>query len=137
MHIKKEGVFMNIQVTFNPREMLKNIDRSILWDYVKDTITDREKEEMGETIYSADSDTLWEALELKLEQDQKEVVIFVESRVKSSEILKRIDDEEILSYIKDKSQYYIAENVEELMEQIKVSGCMDEVTELFEMKYTG
>lgn len=128
---------MNIQVTFNPREMLKNIDRSILWDYVKDTITDREKEEMGETIYSADSDTLWEALELKLEQDQKEVVIFVESRVKSSEILKRIDDEEILSYIKDKSQYYIAENVEELMEQIKVSGCMDEVTELFEMKYTG
>ncbi|GLI57792.1 hypothetical protein PM10SUCC1_33060 [Propionigenium maris DSM 9537] len=117
--------------------MLKNIDRSILWDYVKDTITDQEKEEMGETIYSADSDTLWEALELKLEQEQKEVAIFVGSRVKSSEILKRIDDEEILSYIKDQSQYYIAESVEELMEQIKVSGCMDEVTELFEMKYTG
>lgn len=128
---------MNVQITFNPKEMLKNIDRSILWDYVKDTITDKEKEEMGETIYSADSDTLWEALELKLEQEQKEVAIFVESRVKSSEILKRIGDEEILSYIKDQSQYYIAESVEELMEQIKVSGCMDEVTELFEMKYTG
>lgn len=128
---------MNIQVTFDTIEMLKNIDRKVVFDYIKSTITDREIEDFGNTIYSADSDTLWEEFKLKVEQEHKELSTFIENRMESSELLTRIDNEEILDYIKDHTQYYISENVEELMEQIRVSGCMDEVTELFEMKYTG
>ena len=60
---------MNIQVTFNPLEMLKNIDRKIVLDYIRNTITSEEKGELTDTIYSTDSDTLWEALELKLEEE--------------------------------------------------------------------
>lgn len=128
---------MNIQVTFNPEEMLKNIDRKIVLDYIKNTITDEEKESIGDTVYTADSDTLWEALELRVEHEYKDLNTFVSSRLESYELLKNIEEEELLNYIKDQSQYYISESVEELMEQIRVSGCIDEVTELFEMKYTG
>lgn len=128
---------MNVQVTFNPIEMLRNIDRRILIDYLKSTLTDDERETIGDTVYTADSDTLWEALELKVEVEEKDLNIFVESRMESLELLKRIDDEEILDYIKDNTQYYIAESVEELMEQIRLSGCLDEVIELFRIKYEG
>lgn len=128
---------MNIQVTFNPIEMLKNIDRNTILDYIRNTITPQEREELGDTIYTTDSDTLWEALELKLEEKHKELATFVESRVENSELLKRIDNENILDHIKENTQYYISEDVGELIEQVRVSGCIDEVTELFEMKYIG
>lgn len=128
---------MNIQVTFNPEEMLKNIDRKVVLDYIKNTITDEEKEEIGNTINSIDPETLWETLERKMKEDNKDLATFVSNRMESYDLLNNIDEEEILNYIKDNTQYYISENVEELMEQIKVSGCLDEVTELFEMKYIG
>jgi len=128
---------MNIQVTFDPIEMLKNIDRGTLMAYIKNTLTDKEKEEIGDNVYTADSDTLWEALELKVEEERKDLTTFVESRMESSELLTKIDNGEILDYIKAHTQYYISEDVGELLEQIRASGCMDEVTELFEMKYTG
>ena len=128
---------MNIQITFDPLEMLKNMDREIVIKYIKDTVTDHEREKFGDTVYNADSDTLWEALELKVYEERKDLAIFVESRMESSDLLKRIDDGEIINYIKDSTLYYISEDVEELMEQIKRSGCMHEVTELFEFKYTG
>ena len=128
---------MNIQVTFNPVEMLKNIDRKVVLNYIKDTITEEERDHIGDTVYSADADTLWEALELKLEEEHKDPAIFIVSRMESSDLIKSIDEEELLNHFKESSQYYISESVEELMEQIRVSGCIDEVTELFEMKYTG
>jgi len=128
---------MNIQVTFDPMEILKNIDRKVVLDYIRNTITDEEKESIGDTVYNADSDTLWEALELKVEEEQKDLAVFVESRMESSDLLLRIDNEDIIDYIKEDTNYYMSENVGELMEQIRVSGCMDEVIELFEMKYTG
>ena len=128
---------MNIQVTFNPEEMLKNIDRKIVLDYIKNTITDEEKEEIGNTINSIDPETLWETLELKMKEDNKDLATFISNRMESYDFLNNIDEEEILNYIKDNTQYYISENVEELMEQIKISGFLDEVTELFEMKYIG
>ena len=80
---------MNIQITFDPIEMLRNIDRKVVFDYIRSTITDRERRELGDTVYTADSDTLWEALELKLEEEHKELAVFIVSRVESSDLLRK------------------------------------------------
>jgi|GEM_PF-6635374 len=128
---------MNIQITFDPIEMLKNMDRKLILDYIRNTITEQDRIEIVDTLYTADSDTLWEALEIKIEEECKDLSIFVESRVESSELLKRIDREEIIDYIKENTQLYISEDVGDLMEQIRISGCMDEVMEMFTIKYEG
>lgn len=128
---------MNIQVTFNPEEMLKNIDRKVVLDYIKNTITDEEKEYIVDTVNFNDPETLWETLELKMNEENKDLATFISNRMESYDLLNNIDVEDVLNYIKDNTQYYISENIEELMEQIKVSGCLDEVTDLFEMKYIG
>ena len=78
-----------------------------------------------------------EALEIKIEEERKELSVFVENRVESWELLNRIDEEDIIDYIKDNTQLYISEDVGELMEQIRISGCMDEVIEKFALKYEG
>ncbi len=128
---------MNIQVTFDPIEMLENIDRVTLMTYIKKNLTAKEKEEIRNNVYIDDSDTLWEALESRMEEEEKNLTTFVESRMEAVELLDKIDNDEILDYIKNHTQYYISEEIGELLEQIRAAGCMDEVTELFEMKYTG
>ena len=50
---------MNIQITFDPMEMLKNMDRNLIFDYIRNTITEEDRKEIGDTLYTADSDTLW------------------------------------------------------------------------------
>ena len=85
---------MNIQITFDPIEMLKNMDRKLIFDYIRNTITEQDRIEISNTLYTADSDTLWEALEIKIEEECKDLSIFVESRVENSELLKRIDRED-------------------------------------------
>lgn len=120
---------MKIFMTMEVEEILNQIDQSIIREYVK-----------NENIYidqDRDSDKIWEDLELQLEKEVKDIAVFVESRVDSVDLLKRIDEEVILEHLKDNSQYYIAEDVGELMEQIRVSGCMDEVIELMTIKYDG
>ncbi len=128
---------MNVQVTFDPIEMLENIDRVTLMTYIKKNLTAKEKEEIRNNVYTVDSDTLWEALESRMEEEEKNLTTFVERRMEVIELLDKIDNDEILDYIKNHTQYYISEEIGELLEQIRASGCMDEVTELFEMKYTG
>jgi len=120
---------MKIFMTMEVEEILNQIDSAVIREYVNNE---------GIDIYQdKDSDQLWEDLEFQLEKEEKEISIFTASRIDSRELLEKIDEEYILEHIRDNTQYYISEDVGELMEQVRVSGCIDEVAEMFTIKYKG
>lgn len=115
---------MNIQVVIDPREMLENFDREVLVDYLKETMTIEERE----IVFDSSLESIWEAIEVKAGEEFTRLRDYV---------LGRLDEEEIAGYLEENSNYFISENVEELIEQVRVAGYIDEVAELFEIKYIG
>lgn len=83
---------MNIQVTFNEVDMLNNIDRETLIDYLKNTIT---KEEYHDFYYNTKQDTLdntWLKLESKANDDNKSVAKYVVDQIGAGDLLMEIGE---------------------------------------------
>ena len=78
---------------------------------------------------------LLQKLEIQLENEGKEIEQFVVENISTESILRAIPDDDIEDYVSNYTDYYISEDIPELMEQIHRSGSMDEVIKMFEIKY--
>lgn len=128
---------MNLFLTMDIKEILDRLDKEVLKNYIKEKWSLEERNEIGEESRIKDSDSIWEALEFQLEEEQKGISVFIADRVETKELLRKISEDDVVEYIREETQYYIGDEVSELIEQIKNSGCIEEVSELFTLRYTG
>lgn len=125
---------MNIMITMDSKGILKNIDQQD----IKEFITNEWNEEDKESLFSHEklsSKDLWEQLEVQLESEGKEIETFVVDNLSPEPILRAIDDYDIEEYVSNYTDYYISNNIQELMEMIHSNGDMNEVIEMFTIKY--
>lgn len=125
---------MNILITMDSKGILKNIESR----EIKDFIRDEWKEEEKESLISPEKFTskeLLQKLEIQLENEGKKIEQFIVKNISTESILKTIPDDDIEDYVSNYTDYYISEDIPELMEQIHRSGSMDEVIKMFEIKY--
>ncbi|UUV17572.1 hypothetical protein NRK67_01700 [Fusobacteria bacterium ZRK30] len=125
---------MNILITMDSNGILKNIEPKDIKDFIKNEWTEEEKELLLETE-EFNSTELWEKLELQLENEGKEIEKFLTDNLSPHTILKAMDESDLVDYVDNHTEYYISDDIPELMEQIHKSGNMDEVVDMFTIKY--
>ena len=125
---------MNILITMDSNGILKNIEPKDIREFIKNEWSQEEKELLIETEEFT-SEELWEKLEIQLENEGKEIEQFITDNLSSESILRAIDDSDIEIYVSNYTDCYISNNIPDLMEQIHSNGNMDEVIEMFTIKY--
>lgn len=125
---------MNIMITMDSKGILKNIDQKDIKDFIRSEWSKKDKESLiiNEEL---NSEELWEKLEIQLENENKKIEQFVVETLSPETILRSIDDNEIEIYVSNYTDCYISNNIPDLMEQIHSNGNMDEVIEMFTIKY--
>lgn len=125
---------MNIMITMDSKGILKNIDPKDIKDFIRSEWSKEDKESLivNEEL---NSEELWEKLEIQLENENREIEQFVVETLSPETILRSIDDNEIEIYVSNYTDCYISNNIPDLMEQIHSNGNMDEVIEMFTIKY--
>lgn len=125
---------MNILVTVDSKEIIRNIDQKDIIEFIKNEWNEEDKEAFIEPKEFT-SEELWEQLEIQLENEGKEIEQFIVDNTSTESILRAIRDDDIEDYVSNYTDYYISEDIPELMEKIHRSGNMDEVIEMFTIKY--
>ncbi|GLI56415.1 hypothetical protein PM10SUCC1_19290 [Propionigenium maris DSM 9537] len=120
---------MNIFVSLDPIEILERIGKEEIEKYISMNweIEDIEKI-IGE---NHNVDNLWNSIEDRVDSMEK----FVVEKLSVTNLLKEIEDGDIVDYLKNDSEYFISDDIDELMEQINASGCIDDVIDQFSLKY--
>lgn len=125
---------MNILITMDSKGILKNIDQKDIKEFITDEWNEKDKESLI-VHEELNSEELWEKLEIQLENENKEIEQFVIETLSSETILRVIDDNDIEDYVSNYTEFYISNDIPNLMEQIHNNGNMDEVIEMFTIKY--
>lgn len=125
---------MNILITMDSKGILKNIKPKEIKNFIRDEWSEEEKESLiaHEEFTSKE---LLEKLEIQLENEGTEIETFVSDNLSPESILRAIDDNDIENYVSNHTEFYISDDIPELMEQIHSSGRIDEVIEMFTIKY--
>lgn len=116
---------MNVLITLDPKEILKNIGLELIKEFIKEESQEESSKE------------LWEKLEEKLINENKNIEEFIVEKTSSDSLLQFIHDDNIEEYVGNHTDLYVSNEVSELMEQIDTNGEMDQVIDLFTIKYNG
>ncbi|ADO83427.1 hypothetical protein [Ilyobacter polytropus] len=121
---------MNIFVSLDPKEILDKIGKLEIEKYIS---KNWDIEDLENMIWeNRNVDDLWNSIEKRVESIEK----FVVEKVTTTDLLREIEDVDIVFYLKDETEYFVSDDTLELMDQVNNSGCIDEVMELFSLKYS-
>lgn len=120
---------MNILITLEPKEILKKLDLEVIKEFLK--------EEQIEETSNKSSKELWDQFEEQILNEDHNIGDFIVERVSSKTLLESIHNDDIEEYVSEHTDLYISSDVAGLMEVINTHGHMDEVLDLFTLKYNG
>lgn len=125
---------MNILITLENKEILKKIEIEDIKGFITENLSKEELLSLVE-VPTKNSNELWKEFKEQLEEENCELDSFIVEEISSETLLRAMDDTDIVDYVENYTEYYIADDIPELMEQIHRSGSMDEVIEMFTIKY--
>lgn len=129
-----EDIFMKLFITMDEKEILGNIDRRVIKEFIIENWSQEEKDEISPKAKESPYE-LYERLEDQLENENKEIGKFIADNISPYMLLKEMNTGDIVEYIDDNTEYYVSDDIPELMDKIYNSGCIDDVTDMFTFKY--
>ena len=125
---------MNILITLENKEILKKIEIEDIKGFITENLSKEELLSLVE-VPTKNSNELWKEFKEQLEEENCELDSFIVEEISPETLLRAMDDTDIVDYVENYTEYYIADDIPELMEKIHRSGNMDEVIEMFTIKY--